>query len=129
VALVPGRYEPPAASANDQQLSTRLQRLRTPPHGWIRDGDCPAGTGANRLSVQFERRSPFQNQVQLLLAAFALVVFSDQRLAGTGCDKEVYAKRVESYVIEPGHEAWAVGDEPVVAYEFESKSAEEYARE
>ena len=34
----------------------------------------------------------------------------------------------KSYVIEPGHEAWVVGDDPVVAYEFESKSAEESAR-
>ncbi len=24
------------------------------------------------------------------------------------------------YVIEPGHDAWVVGDEPVVAFEFES---------
>ena len=32
----------------------------------------------------------------------------------------------DAYVIEPGHAAWAVGDEPVVAFEFES--AEEYAR-
>ena len=30
------------------------------------------------------------------------------------------------YVIEPGHDAWVVGDEPVVAYEFES--AEHYAK-
>lgn len=34
----------------------------------------------------------------------------------------------QSYVIEPGHDAWVVGDEPFVAYEFESKAAEEYAR-
>jgi hypothetical protein len=32
-------------------------------------------------------------------------------------------------VIAPGHDAWVVGDEPFVAYEFESKSAEAYARE
>jgi hypothetical protein len=32
----------------------------------------------------------------------------------------------QAYVIEPGHEAWVVGDEPFVGYEFES--AEEYAR-
>jgi hypothetical protein len=32
------------------------------------------------------------------------------------------------YVIEPGHDAWVVGEEGVVAYEFESKAAEEYAR-
>ncbi len=34
----------------------------------------------------------------------------------------------KAYVIQPGHDAWVVGDEPVVGYEFESRSAEEYAR-
>lgn len=34
----------------------------------------------------------------------------------------------EVYVIEPGHDAWVVGDEPFVAYEFDSRAAEEYAR-
>jgi hypothetical protein len=34
----------------------------------------------------------------------------------------------DAYVIEPGHDAWVVGDTPFVAYEFESESAEEYAR-
>ena len=32
----------------------------------------------------------------------------------------------DAYVIEPGHDAWVVGDEPVVAFEFES--ADTYAR-
>jgi hypothetical protein len=32
----------------------------------------------------------------------------------------------EAYVIEPGHDAWVVGDEPVVAFEFES--ADTYAK-
>ena len=32
------------------------------------------------------------------------------------------------YVIEPGHDAWVVGDEPFVSFEFESKSAESYAK-
>ena len=34
----------------------------------------------------------------------------------------------EAYVIEPGHNAWVLGDEGFVGYEFESKSAEEYAK-
>jgi hypothetical protein len=34
----------------------------------------------------------------------------------------------EAYVIEPGHDAWVVGDEPCVAYEFETVAAESYAR-
>ena len=32
----------------------------------------------------------------------------------------------EAYVIEPGHEAWVIGDESAIGYEFES--AEVYAR-
>src|SRR5687768_6731181 len=32
----------------------------------------------------------------------------------------------DAYVIEPGHDAWVVGDEPVVAFEFES--ADSYAK-
>jgi hypothetical protein len=35
----------------------------------------------------------------------------------------------EAYVIEPGHDAWVVGDEPFVALEFESRAAEDYARQ
>jgi hypothetical protein len=34
----------------------------------------------------------------------------------------------DAYVIEPGHDAWVLGDQPFVAFEFESRSAEEYAR-
>jgi hypothetical protein len=41
---------------------------------------------------------------------------------------ELELRAGEAYVIEPGHEAWVVGDEPVVAFEFEPRSAEEYAR-
>ena len=35
----------------------------------------------------------------------------------------------EAYVIEPGHDAWVVGDQEFVGIEFESRSAEEYARD
>jgi mannose-6-phosphate isomerase-like protein (cupin superfamily) len=34
----------------------------------------------------------------------------------------------DAYVIEPGHDAWVVGSEVVVGYEFDSKAAETYAR-
>jgi len=33
----------------------------------------------------------------------------------------------DTYVIEPGHDAWVVGDEPFVGYEFETHTAETYA--
>jgi hypothetical protein len=35
----------------------------------------------------------------------------------------------DAYVIEPGHDAWIMGADPFVGFEFESRSAEEYARE
>ena len=34
----------------------------------------------------------------------------------------------DTYRIEPGHDAWVLGDDPVVALEFESKTAETYAK-
>jgi mannose-6-phosphate isomerase-like protein (cupin superfamily) len=34
----------------------------------------------------------------------------------------------EAYVVEPGHDAWVVGDDRFVAYEFESRAAAEYAK-
>ncbi|HEY2196079.1 MAG TPA: cupin domain-containing protein [Actinomycetospora sp.] len=34
----------------------------------------------------------------------------------------------DAYRLSPGHDAWVVGDEPVVGLEFESKTAETYAR-
>ena len=33
----------------------------------------------------------------------------------------------DAYVIEPGHDAWVVGDQPFVGYEFESQTAATYA--
>jgi hypothetical protein len=43
-----------------------------------------------------------------------------------GTEHEIRAGH--AYVIAPGHDAWVVGDEPVVGFEFESRTAEEYAK-
>jgi hypothetical protein len=34
----------------------------------------------------------------------------------------------DAYVIEPGHDAWVVGDQPAIGLEFESSAAETYAK-
>jgi hypothetical protein len=34
----------------------------------------------------------------------------------------------DSYRLEPGHDAWVIGDEPFTALEFESKTADTYAK-
>jgi hypothetical protein len=33
----------------------------------------------------------------------------------------------DAYVIEPGHDAWVIGAEPFVGYEFDSQAAQTYA--
>jgi mannose-6-phosphate isomerase-like protein (cupin superfamily) len=35
----------------------------------------------------------------------------------------------DAYVIEPGHDGEVVGEEPFVGFEFESRTAEQYARQ
>ena len=41
---------------------------------------------------------------------------------------EVQVGPGDAYVIEPGHDAWVIGSEPFVAYEFDSSAAEAYAK-
>ena len=43
-----------------------------------------------------------------------------------GTEQEISAG--QAYVIHPGHDAWVVGDEPVMGFEFQSETAEAYAR-
>jgi hypothetical protein len=43
-----------------------------------------------------------------------------------GTEQEIHGGHV--YVIEPGHDAWVVGEEPVIGFEFDARAAEEYAR-
>ncbi len=43
-----------------------------------------------------------------------------------GTEQEI--RSGQAYVIEPGHDAWVVGDEAVVGFEFDSRTAEEYAK-
>ena len=35
----------------------------------------------------------------------------------------------DAYVIEPGHDAWVAGDEPFVAFEFDSSTVAHYAKD
>ena len=47
-------------------------------------------------------------------------------LADDGTEADLGAG--ETYRLAPGHDAWVVGDEPVTGLEFETKTAETYAR-
>jgi hypothetical protein len=41
---------------------------------------------------------------------------------------EVTAGPGQAYVIEPGHDAWVEGDEPTICVEYQTRSAESYAK-
>ena len=57
-------------------------------------------------------------------------VVGSGRLAVTHDDgTELELGAGDAYVIEPGHDARVVGDETFVAYEFEPRAAETFARE
>jgi len=43
-----------------------------------------------------------------------------------GTEQEIRAG--QAYVIEPGHNAWVVGDEPFVGFEFEAPTAEDFGK-
>jgi hypothetical protein len=47
-------------------------------------------------------------------------------VAGDG--RELDLAPGDAYRIEPGHDAWVLGDEPFVGLEFESKTAETFAK-
>ena len=56
------------------------------------------------------------------------VVHSGRMVVRHDDGTEVEISAGEAYVIEPGHDAWVVGDERFVGFEFESRAAEEYAK-
>jgi hypothetical protein len=90
------------------------------------------GTSASRMSLQpgwrwSESIKPIaggercqMRHVGVLQSGTMHVVHDD------GTEQEI--GEGQAYVIEPGHDAWVVGDEPVVGFEFESRTAEEYAK-
>ncbi|HYT52758.1 MAG TPA: cupin domain-containing protein [Gaiellaceae bacterium] len=90
------------------------------------------GTNASRMSLQpgwrwSESIKPIvggercqMRHVGVLQSGTMHVVHDD------GTEQEIAPGH--AYVIEPGHDAWVVGDEPVVGFEFESRTAEEYAK-
>ncbi|GAA3645176.1 cupin domain-containing protein [Nocardioides ginsengisoli] len=60
------------------------------------------------------------HHVGTLVAGELAVTFDD------GTEQKVVAGN--AYVIEPGHDAWVVGDVAAVGFEFEAKAVETYAR-
>ena len=59
------------------------------------------------------------HHVGVLVAGAMHIVHNDGTEADIGAG--------DAYVVEPGHDAWVVGDTAVVAFEFDSKTAQSFA--
>jgi len=90
------------------------------------------GTSASRMSMQpgwkwSDCIKPIAGTDSCQLHHVGVLVAGTLHIAhDDGSEQDIGAG--QAYVIEPGHDAWVVGDEAVVAFEFESRTAEEYAK-
>ena len=41
---------------------------------------------------------------------------------------EFILKQDDAYVIEPGHDAWVIGSDPVIGYEFNAETAQNFGK-
>lgn len=103
----PGRARVDVVKGGD----TTVSRITAQP-GWKWSEDIKPIVGGERCQKM---------HVGLATAGTLHVVHED------GSEGDV--KAGEGYVVEPGHDAWVVGDEPFVGYEFEKATAETFAKE
>jgi hypothetical protein len=109
----------------------RPDEVRTPDKGRVEVVDLGAVKAA-RLSMEpgwrwVDSIKPIAGTDACQLRHVGSVVSG--RLAVRHSDgTEVVIGPGDAYVIEPGHDAWVVGDESVVALEFESAAADSFAR-
>ena len=96
-----------------------------------------AGVESRDFDSPDETRTPDKTQVDVVRtgAATAARRLSSRGGAGRNVSSPSPEPRVarlamsaQAYVIESGHDAGVVGDERFVGFEFESRSAEEYAK-
>jgi hypothetical protein len=90
------------------------------------------GTNASRMSLQpgwrwSESIRPIAGGERCQMRHVGFLQSGTMRVAHEdGTEQEIGAGH--AYVIEPGHDAWVVGEEPVIGFEFESRTADEYAK-
>jgi hypothetical protein len=97
-------------------------------------------TGARRRSGRREGRThdvPAGVEVVRVHQTCRRTDSCQARHIGTGVSGQLHVRHDDgteadvtpgaAYLIEPGHDAWVVSDEPFVGYEFESTAASTYA--
>jgi hypothetical protein len=95
VARVPRGRKRRTTGTDDQQACSRTHCPGAAADGRFGDRKGCAAIETSNFPVEFEDRPAFENEVQLLLAARALVVLFHKRLAGAARDEEVNAEGVD----------------------------------
>jgi hypothetical protein len=104
--------------------------LRTPPKGSIAVVDLH-GAKVARLTLEpgwrwSESVKPIAGTDTCQVRHLGVLVSGAMRVLGAdGSEAEVGPGA--AYVIEPGHDAWVVGESPVVAFEFDTTAATTFA--
>jgi hypothetical protein len=104
--------------------------LRTPPLGRVAVVDLN-GAKVARFSLEPGWRwstsvKPIAGTDTCQSRHLGVLVSGTMRVAGAdGSEAEI--RPGAAYIIEPGHDAWVVGDEPVVTFEFDGLAAATFA--
>jgi hypothetical protein len=104
--------------------------LRTPPMGSVAVVDL-GGTKVARLTLEpgwrwSESVKPLAGTETCQVRHLGVMVSGTMHVVGAdGSEAEIGPGT--AYVIEPGHDAWVVGDVPTVAFEFDGPAAANFA--
>jgi hypothetical protein len=118
------------ASVSKQNFSSATD-VRTPPGARVEAVDV-GGSKVARFSLQpgwrwSESVKPIANTDSCQFRHVGAVVSGRMGILGAdGTELEVGPGDV--YVIEPGHDAWIVGDDSFVGYEFDAGTVSDYGR-
>ena len=89
---MPGRRERRVTCADHEQLRSRRQRLRAATDCRIGDGNDSVRRNRDPFAIELEDRLSLEDQIELLLAAPALVVLLDERLLSALGYEQVHPK-------------------------------------
>ena len=105
--------------------------LRTPPHASVAVVDLN-GAKVARLTLEpgwrwSESIRPIAGTETCQVHHLGVLASGTMHVvAADGTEHDVEAGT--AYIIEPGHDAWVVGDSPVIAYEFDGVAAATFAK-
>ena len=117
-------------SATTRKSFDAPDERRTPPKGTVAVVDLH-GAKVARLTLEpgwrwAESVKPIAGTETCQVRHLGVIVSGIMRvLAADGSESELGPGA--AYIIEPGHDSWVVGAEPVVAFEFDAASAATFA--